>query len=108
MVKQYDVIIVDLEPTLGNKKGKKRPCVVVSDSSFTQVTKFGWILPITNRKLKYPTDLSLITEKSAVTGIIDCTQIRALDLNARQYKVVDHLDKRVINNIKDTLSTILG
>lgn len=108
MVKQYDVIIVDLEPTIGNEKGKKRPCVVVSDSNFTEVTKFGWVLPITNRAKRYPTDISLVTVDNAITGIVDCTQIRALDLNTHPYKIVDKLDQSIINNIKDVLSSIIN
>lgn len=88
-------------------KGKKRSCVVVSNSNFTQVTKFGRVLPITNRAKRYPTDISLVTVDNVITGIVDCTQIRALNLNTRPYKIVDKLDKSIINNIKDVLSSII-
>lgn len=107
MVKQYDVIIIDLEPTKGQEKGKKRPCIVISHTEFTKVTKFVWVLPITNRKLKYPTDIDLKTKDNKVKGIIDCAQIRALDLKARSYRVVDELDYSIINDLKDVIFNIL-
>lgn len=107
MVKQYDLISVNLEPTTGNEKGQKRPCLVVSHTEFTKVTKFVWVLPITNRKLKYPTDVALITEYNKVKGIIDCAQIRSLDLNARPFKVIDTLDHLIIHDVKEVLFYLL-
>ena len=107
MVKQYDIISIDLEPTKGQEKGKKRPCLVISRTEFTQVTKFAWVLPITNRKLRYPTDIALVTKDNKVKGIVDCAQIRALDLKSRSHIVVDTLDKVVINDIRDVVFNIL-
>lgn len=65
------------------------------------------MLPITSRKLKYPTDVTLKTKKNNVKGIIDCTQIRALDLKVRPYQVVDELDGTVISQVKDVLLNII-
>lgn len=32
MVNQFDIIIVDLDPTKGMEKGINRPCVIVSNN----------------------------------------------------------------------------
>lgn len=108
MVKQYEIINVDLNPTKGNEKGKKRPCLIVSNTEFVNITKFAWVLPITSRKMKYPTDVELKTKNNKANGIIDCTQIRSLDIQVRPYEYVDTLDDSVILNIKDVVFNILG
>jgi len=108
MVKQYEIINVDLDPTKGNEKGKKRPCLIVSNTEFVNITKFAWVLPITGRGLKYPTDIELKTKENKIYGIIDCAQIRYLDLQARPYEYVDALDNSVILSIKDVVCSILG
>lgn len=108
MVKQYEIINVDLDPTRGNEKGKKRPCLIVSNTEFVNITKFAWIFPITSRGLKYPTDIELKTKENKIYGIIDCAQIISLDLQARPYEYVDTLDDPVILSIKDVVYNILG
>ena len=108
MVEQYDIVIIDLEPTKGNEKGKRRPCLIVSKTEFTNLTKFAWVLPITGREQKYPTDIALHTQNSVIIGVIDAAQIRALDINSRSYQVIDKLDRAVINKVKDVVSGILN
>lgn len=108
MVKAGDIIIVNLNPTLGQEKGKKRPCLVVSQSPFNIKTKFAWVLPITSRKVKYPTDVSCLTDQDNVHGVIDCGQIRALDLSYRPFQVVDKIKDNSMVAVQEIISTILG
>jgi len=106
-MKQYDIVSISLDPTKGNEKGKRRPCLVISHTEFTQVTRFAWILPITNRPAKYPTDIDLKTSNHAVTGIIDCAQIRSLNVSDRSYHILDHLDETVVHEIKEVVLDLL-
>lgn len=108
MVGQFDIILVDLNPTTGNEKGKTRPCLIVSNTNFTKITRFAWVLPITNRSVKFPTDIQLVTTHHAVEGVIDCAQIRTLDLNARHYKKVDTLDESVSQSVKEVVLALVG
>lgn len=91
MVNQFDIVIVDLDPTRGMEKGKNRPCVIVSNNLVNANSSFVWALPITSREAKYVTDIPLKTKFNKVSGIIDSIQIRALDIRSRGYKVVDQL-----------------
>jgi len=106
-VKQYDIVSISLEPTKGNEKGKRRPCLVISQTEFTQVTQFAWVLPITSRPVKYPTDVALKTANGSVTGTIDCAQIRSLDVRSRPYDVLDHIDKTIVRSVKDIVISLL-
>jgi len=91
MVNQFDVVIVNLDPTKGAEKGKNRPCVIVSNNLVNTNSSFVWALPITSRKPRYATDIPLKTKQQNVKGVIDSVQIRSLDLKSRGYKVVDQL-----------------
>lgn len=91
MVNQFDIIIVNLDPTKGREKDKNRTCVIVSNNLVNANNSFVWALPITSRKPKYVTDIPLKTKHNKVKGIIDSVQIRALDIDSRGYKVVDQL-----------------
>jgi|SRR5699024_9438596 len=95
MVKQFDIIIVNLDSTKGREKGKNRPCIIVSNNLVNANSSFIWAFPITSREQKYITDIPLKTKHHKVHGIIDSVQIRALDIDSRGYKIVDQLQKNM-------------
>jgi len=103
MVKQFDIISVDLDPTKGSEKGKNRPCVIISNDLVNQNSSLVWALPITSRKTKYVTDIPLNTKQQKVSGLIDSVQIRALDIQSRGYKVVDHLQENIKPSILESV-----
>lgn len=107
MVNQYDVIKVNLNPVKGNEKGKYRPCVVVSNTNFNEKVKIVWVLPVTSREKRYPTDVIIETVDTNVQGVVDCSQMRALDLGSRSYKFEDKLQQsckaKVVERIKGIL-----
>ena len=91
MVKQFQIVTIDLDPTLVKEKNKKRPCLIVSNNLVNQGSAFSWVLPITNRPKRTPSDIELKTKSNKVQGIIDTVQIRAVDLSVRNSRVVDEL-----------------
>src|SRR5699024_1532677 len=103
MVKQFDIVIVDLNSTQEDEKGKNRPCVIISNNLVNKNSSLIWALPITSRKPKYVTDISLKTKQQRVGGLIDCVQIRAIDIEARGYKVVDHLQENIQSSILESV-----
>ncbi|EIQ0342059.1 TPA: type II toxin-antitoxin system PemK/MazF family toxin [Staphylococcus pseudintermedius] len=103
MVKQFDVIMIDLDPTRGKEKQKYRPCVIVSNNFVNQGSPFVWALPITNRAKKFPSDIVVKTKRNSVTGIIDSIQIRSLDIKSRNNKIVDELDDSIKSDVINTI-----
>lgn len=108
MVNQYDVIKVNLNPVKENEKEKYRPCVVVSDTNFNNKVNIVWVLPVMSREKRYPTDVIIETMDNNIHGVVDCSQMRALDLGSRTYKLEDKLQQscktKVIERIKAILS----
>lgn len=108
MVKQYEVIMIDLDPIKGREKGKYRPCVVVSESKYNNAVKKVWVLPVTSRQKKYPTDVDIKTSKNNIYGVVDCSEIRTLDIIARDYLIKDKVEPSCIVQINERIQKILS
>lgn len=104
MVKQFDIVTVDLDPTRRKEKKKYRPCVVISNNLVNQGSHFSWVFPITSSKKRVPSDIVIKTKSNKVHGIIDTVKIRALDLNVRNTKVVDELHEDLRNIVIKTIA----
>jgi len=102
MVRQGDIIKVDLNPTLGHEQSGYRPCVVVSNETFNKFTNLLLVVPITNTQSDFPLHIPL-DKRTATTGTILCQHIKSIDKTARSIKVVESLPsdliERVINMI---------
>lgn len=95
MVKQFDIALVDFDPAKGKEKGKYRPCVIISNDLLNSSNTISWVMPITSRSKRFPSDIPLKTKNNKVTGIIDTVQIRAIDLSVRDTKIVDTLQEQL-------------
>ncbi|QUM66709.1 type II toxin-antitoxin system PemK/MazF family toxin [Staphylococcus delphini] len=107
-IKQFDIIYIDLNPTRGREKQNMRPFLVINNQMMIDGTEFVWVVPITNRELRYPTDIELKTKKGLVSGVIDTIQIRALDLNARQHHYKDALQDNLKSKVLKAIQTYLN
>lgn len=103
MVKQFDIIKVDLSPIVGREKGNYRPCIVVSNDLVNSATGMYWVMPITGRNVKYPTDIPLKTKNRKITGVIDSLQIRTLDLEERGFTYFDSLQENLKGVVLETI-----
>lgn len=109
MVNQYDVIKLNLNPVIGNEKGNYRPCLVISDTEFNRISGFVCVMPITSRlNERYPTDVIVETENQKISGVVDCAQIKAIDIHARSYKHFDTLTTEKVMEVKDILKNLLS
>ncbi|MCG3402931.1 type II toxin-antitoxin system PemK/MazF family toxin [Staphylococcus massiliensis CCUG 55927] len=106
-IKQFDILYIDLDPTRGREKQKIRPCLVVNNNMTINGTNFVWVLPITNRETRFPTDVEIKTKKGLITGVIDTIQIRSLDLNAREHNYKDELQDKLKKDVLKAIQTYL-
>ena len=54
-VKQYQIVLVNLDPTLGSEIRKTRPCVIVSPNEMNDNLRTVVIAPMTSTSRNYPT-----------------------------------------------------
>lgn len=108
MVDQYEVIMINLNPVIGREKGHYRPIVIVSNELHNRIVKKVWAIPVTSRENRYPTDVDIETMNGEVYGVIDCSEIRSLDIIARDYIVKDKLKLSCIVEMNDIIKNIMA
>jgi mRNA interferase MazF len=94
---QYQIVIVNLDPTIGREIRKTRPCVIVSPDELNRHLRTITVCPITTTSKKYPTRISITVLRKASWIVVD--QIRTLDRN-RIVKAVGHLRQEKIIELK--------
>lgn len=97
-IAQYQVVIVNLDPTVGSEIQKTRPCVVVSPDELNQYLRTVTIVPVTSQSKAYPTRVPIVLQRRSSWMAID--QIRTID-RRRITKVVSKLSATEIAQIKD-------
>ena len=102
MVKQGDIIKVDLDPQAGHEQAGYRPAIVISNDVFNKKTNLTIVCPITNTNNRFPLHIPL-DERTETTGVILCEHIKALDLNARDYRVVEPLPEDILSKVIDVV-----
>ena len=102
MVKQGDIIKVDLNPKTGHEQAGYRSAVVISNNLFNQKAKLAIVCPITNTNNHFPLHIRL-DSRTPTTGVILCEHVKALDLNARPYKVIEQLPIDLLKTVIDVV-----
>lgn len=98
MVKQGDIIKVNLNPQKGHEQAGYRPAVVISNDFFNAKTNLVIVCPITNTDNKFPLHIPLMG-KTKTTGVILCEHIKTLDLNARKFSYVEKLPDDLLEEV---------
>ena len=76
-VKQYHIVLVNFDPTLGSEIQKTRPCVIVSPNEINDNLRTVVIAPMTSTSRKYPTRVKIKLNNQEGWVVID--QIRTID-----------------------------
>jgi len=102
-INQYDIVLVDLNPTVGSEMKKTRPCVVISPNEMNKFLRTIIIAPMTSNLKKYPTRVRIIHNNTE--GMIALDQIRTVD-KLRVVKVFNSISKSEIKQVKNILKEI--
>lgn len=97
---QYQIILVNLDPTLGSEIKKTRPCVVISPNEMNKFLNTVVIAPMTTSSKNYPTRIEIKHENK--TGWIVLDQIRTID-KLRIIKELGRLTNTDIRKLKSVL-----
>ena len=104
VINQYEVFLIDLDPTKGHEIKKTRPCVVVSPNEMNRTIGTVIIAPMTTKSPAYPTRVEL--EFQDKNGWIVLDQIRTMD-KSRVIKKVGRIRDDDILKVKDVLREML-
>lgn len=99
-ISQYEIVIVNLDPTIGSEIKKTRPCVVVSPNEINDYLRTIIIAPITPKSKNYPTRIEIKVKGKKNWVVIE--QIRTID-KRRVYKKVGNLTGAEISEVKKVI-----
>jgi len=97
---QYQIVLVNLEPTIGSEIKKTRPCVIISPDEMNKYLRTIVLAPMTTKSRKYPTRIKVKHDRK--TGWIVIDQIRTID-KQRIIKVLGRLSQVEIKEIKSIM-----
>lgn len=99
-IRQYEIILVNLDPTIGSEIKKTRPCVVISPDEMNRYLRTLVIAPMTTTSKNYPTRVEIKHENKLGWIVLD--QVRTID----KQRIIKNLGKLSRPEIKEVKSII--
>lgn len=96
-LKQYEIVLVNLNPTVGSEIKKTRPCIIISPDEMNKYLRTIVIAPMTTSSKNYPTRIEIKHNEKIGWIVID--QIRTID-KQRIIKVLGRMTKPEIKEVK--------
>ncbi len=107
-IKQFDIWLADLNPSVGTEPGKKRPVVVVQTDLLNEFHLSTLICPISTNVKEEVEILRIHLKRGQLEKLSDILidQVRAID-NKRFIKKIGKLNKEQIIKLKENLRIVL-
>ena len=100
---QYQIVLVNLDPTIGSEMKKTRPCVIISPNEMNKYLQTIVVAPMTSTSKPYPTRIEIVHQKKKGWIVLD--QIRTIDRN-RIIKVAGIIKYEEIEQLKSVMKEI--
>jgi len=104
MIQQYDIFLVNLDPTQGSKIKKTRPCIIVSPIVLNKHLRTVQIAPMTSNLNFYPWRAKINFQKK--NGMVALDQLRTVD-KTRLIKKLGKASPTVRESIKEIIQEML-
>ena len=99
-LRQYEIVLVNLDPTIGSEMKKTRPCVIISPNEMNKYLQTIIVAPMTSSSKHYPTRIEVKHNKTKGWVVID--QIRTID-RKRVAKILGALTEKEIDKVKSVI-----
>lgn len=100
VIKQYDIVLVNIDPTIGSEIKETRPCLILSPNVLIKHLRTVVIAPMTTTEKPYPTRVAITHNKKKGSAAID--QIRTID-KSRIIKTLGRISEPEIETCKAIL-----
>lgn len=97
---QYEIIIVNLDPTIGSEIKKTRPCLIISPNEMNKNLRTIVIAPLTSTVKNYPTRVITKFQNNESSIVLD--QIRTID-RQRIIKIAGTISESEIKKVKSII-----
>ncbi|MDW5289470.1 type II toxin-antitoxin system PemK/MazF family toxin [Formosa sp. PL04] len=97
---QYEIVLINLNPTIGSEINKTRPCVIISPNEMNKFLRTIIVAPMMTSSKNYPTRIEI--KHNDKIGWIVVDQIRTID----KERIVKKLGRMTKPEIKELKSVI--
>ncbi|MFC0267699.1 type II toxin-antitoxin system PemK/MazF family toxin [Kushneria aurantia] len=109
-MRRGDIYLVSLDPTHGHEQRGRRPVLIVSPEAFNSAMNTALVMPITTgggfaRSRGFA--VSLEAAATRTRGFVLCSQLRTLDIAARQGQYLERIPEDVMDDVLARLSTLI-
>ena len=104
VIKQYEVNLINLDPTVGSEIKKTRPCLVISPNEMNSSIHTIIIAPMTTKSHKYPTRVPVKFQEKKGWVVLD--QLRTVD-RIRLIKKLGNIKIKEIEKVKTVIKEML-
>ena len=104
VIRQYEVYLISLDPTIGHEIKKARPCVIISPDEMNKNISTVIIAPMTTQSHFYPTRIPLKFTGKEAWIVLD--QLRTVD-RKRLVKKLGKIEQVIINRVKSVIKEML-
>jgi len=104
VIAQYEVYLINLDPTVGHEIKKTRPCLIISPNEMNESIQTIIVAPMTTKSHPFPTRVPIVFEKK--NGWIVLDQIRTVDRKGL-IKRIGKINKKEIVLVKNILQEML-
>ena len=105
VIRRFDIYLVNLDPTLGHKIRKTRPCLVVSPDEMNRHVQTVIVAPMTTGGRAYPWRPRCRFQGRA--GVVALDQLRTVDAE-RLLKSLGELDPQTVLAVLRTLQEMFA
>ena len=104
VIRQYEVYLISLDPTIGREIKKARPCVIISPDEMNKNISTVIIAPMTTQSHFYPTRIPLKFTGKEAWIVLD--QLCTVD-RKRLIKKLGKIEQGIINRVKSVIKEML-
>jgi mRNA interferase MazF len=104
MVREFNVHLVNLDPTIGSEMRKTRPCVILSATEMNAVLGTVIIAPMTTTLRGYPSRIEIRFDNKFCEVCLD--QLRVVDETRLSKQSIGRIKSTEIDWIKSGLSEL--
>jgi mRNA interferase MazF len=101
---QYNIYLINLDPTIGHEIKKTRPCLVISPDEMNDNLGTVIIAPMTTKSHGYPSRVEVSFQNKKGWIVLD--QIRTVD-KRRLIKALGLIDASTVHKVKTVIQEML-
>ena len=100
-----DIVWLQFNPQSGHEQTGHRPALVLSPREYNRRVGLALFCPITSKVKGYPFEVSINVK--GIKGVILSDQVKSLDWQAREAKLVARVSEDILAEVMAKLHTIL-